>query len=249
MHSAGIKAVDDGDVAIPNYLPHHSIPPIRSWPAPRIAWECVSERVTALLERPGQVPLLIGCDCSVVIGTTQALQQTSNDEVHVIYVDGDFDDAAPEAVRTNSAASCAVWLLTNQSPFWAGPPLRPSQVTVIGWSSPSKSPKSNVGSISLADVRRLGARAAGKQALQSIPVTASLLLHFDIDVIQRQAMAAAYFPHQEGLNISEATELLSSLLEDPRIRMMEISEYAALRDLDRRYANELVDLLCKAMRK
>jgi arginase len=70
MHSAGIKADDDGDVAIPSYLPHHSIPPIRSWPAPRIAWECVSERVTALLKSPGQVPLLIGCDCSVVVGTT-----------------------------------------------------------------------------------------------------------------------------------------------------------------------------------
>src|ERR1700681_209037 len=65
MHSAGIKAADDGDVAIPSYLPHHSIPPIRSWPAPRIAWECVSECVAPLLQQPMQVPLLIGCDCSV----------------------------------------------------------------------------------------------------------------------------------------------------------------------------------------
>jgi arginase len=249
MHSAGIKAVDDGDVAIPSYLPHHSIPPIRSWPAPRIAWECVSERVTALLKSPSQVPLLIGCDCSVVVGTTQALQKTSNEEVHVLYVDGDFDDAAPEAVRANSAAACAVWLLTNQSPFWAGPPLQSSQVTVIGWSSPSKSLRSKVGSISLADIRRLGARAAGKQVLQSIPTSASLLLHFDIDVLQRKAMAAAYFPHQEGLAIGEVTELLGSLLEDPRIRIVEISEYAALRDLDQQNINELVGLLCEAMRK
>src|SRR4029077_4510243 len=36
LQAAGCKASDDGDVAIPSYLPHHSIPPIRSWPGPRI---------------------------------------------------------------------------------------------------------------------------------------------------------------------------------------------------------------------
>src|SRR5579862_1986904 len=43
LHAAECKAFDEGDVAIPSYLPHHSIPPIRNWPGPRIAWECVSE--------------------------------------------------------------------------------------------------------------------------------------------------------------------------------------------------------------
>src|SRR5438876_1671047 len=50
LGSAGSKAVDDGDVAIPSYLPHHSIPPIRSWPAPRIAWEAVRDRIGPLLQ-------------------------------------------------------------------------------------------------------------------------------------------------------------------------------------------------------
>ncbi len=116
LQAAGCKAVDDGDVAIPSYLPHHSVPPIRNWPAPRIAWECVRDRVEPLLRQPNQVPLLIGCDCSVVIGTTEALMRASGQDVHVLYVDGDFDDAAPESGRCQSAASCAVWLLTHESP-------------------------------------------------------------------------------------------------------------------------------------
>src|SRR5664279_4142363 len=57
LRAAGCTAIDAGDVAIPSYLPHHSIPPIRSWPAPRIAWECVTERVMPLLKQPLQVPL------------------------------------------------------------------------------------------------------------------------------------------------------------------------------------------------
>jgi arginase len=203
LQAAGCQAFDEGDIAIPSYLPHHGIPPIRSWPGPRIAWDHVSERIAPLLRQPGHIPLLIGCDCSIVVGTTQALTRESAGDVHVLYVDGDFDDAAPDPEHCRSAAALAVWLLTHASPFWAGPPLRSSQVTVIGWSSASQ---------------------AGEPGVRAIPVSASVLLHFDIDVLQRRDMPAAYFPHADGLTLSEATELLAGLLQDS----------AALRDLDQR---------------
>jgi len=252
LREAGCSVVDDGDVAIPSYLPHHSIPPIRSWPAPRIAWECVSDRVGPLLGEAGQVPLLIGCDCSVVVGTTQALQASAGaagKEVHVIYVDGDFDDAPPEAKRCNSAASCAVWLLTHDSPFWAGPVLGASQVSVVGWSNPSRAERGRVSSTSLADLRRIGVSEAAKQILEKVPDSAAILLHFDIDVLQKKEMPAAYFPHEEGMRLAEVAELLGVLLKDARVRIVEVSEYASLRDLDRQYAGKLVDLLAGALRK
>ena len=245
LQAVGCKAIDDGDVAIPSYLPHHSIPPIRSWPAPRIAWECVRDRVEPLLRQPNQVPLLIGCDCSVVVGTTEALMRASGQDVHVLYVDGDFDDAAPESGRCQSAASCGVWLLTHDSPFWTGPPLRPSQVSVFGWTNPSRS---KLPGTSLADMRRSGPREAARQTLQRIPASASILLHFDIDVLQKQALPAAYFPHTEGMSLSEAAEMLSVFLKDPRVRIIEVSEYAALRDTDRDYINKLVNLLTEALK-
>src|SRR5439155_4874602 len=113
-HASGCRAIDEGDVTITSYLPHHTIPPIRNWPGPRIAWDCVSERVAPVLQQPGHLPLLIGCDCSVVIGTTQALMRTAGEDVHVLYVDGDFDDAAPGSGRCQSAAALAVWLLTRE---------------------------------------------------------------------------------------------------------------------------------------
>jgi arginase len=249
LQAVGCKAVDDGDVTIPSYLPHHSIPPIRSWPAPRIAWECVRDRVAPLLLQPSQIPLLIGCDCSVVIGTTEALMRALAQDIHVLYVDGDFDDAAPESGRCQSAASCAVWLLTHNSPFWTGPPLRPSQVSVFGWTNPSRSAQLGTGSISLAEVRRTGPQEAARQAMQAFPASASLLLHFDIDVLQKRDMPAAYFPHSEGMSLSEAAEVLGVFLKDPRIRLIEISEYASLRDIDRIYVNKLANLLTEGLKR
>src|SRR5918993_101264 len=62
LEAVGCTALDDGDVAIPSYLPHHTVPPIRNWPGPRIVWDHLRERLTPLLQQPGHVPLLIGCD-------------------------------------------------------------------------------------------------------------------------------------------------------------------------------------------
>jgi arginase len=248
LRAAGCTAVDDGDVAIPSYLPHHAIPPIRSWPGPRIAWDVVGERIAPYLQQPGHVPLLIGCDCSLVVGTTQALRRAAGDDVHVLYVDGDFDDAAPDATRCQSAAAMAVWLMTQDSPFWTGPPLRPSQVTVIGWTLASRSQQPGMGSLSLADVRRFGPREAGRRALEAVPASASILVHLDIDVFQKRDVPAAYFPHAEGLSLAEGAELLGGLLGDPRIRLVELAEYAFLRDQDQRTVGALVDLLASTLK-
>jgi arginase len=249
LQAAGCKALDEGDVAIPSYLPHHQVPPIRNWPGPRIAWDCVSERIAPHLQQPGHVPLLIGCDCSVVVGTTQALTRASTEDVHVLYVDGDMDAAAPDPGRCQSAAALAVWLLTHDSPFWAGPPLRPSQVTVIGWTTASPIEQAQAESISLAEVRRSGSGEAARRALRAIPSSASILLHFDVDVLGKQDMPAAYFPHADGLSLSEAGELLSPLLRDPRVRIIEVTEYATLRDLDQHCINDLIDLLAEGLKK
>ncbi len=250
LETAGCKAIDEGNVAIPNYLPHHSIPPIRSWPGPRIAWECVAERIAPYLKRPGHIPLLIGCDCSVVVGTTQALMQSGAPEVHVLYIDGDFDDASPDPARCQSAASCGVWLLTHNSPFWAGPVLQPAQVTVIGCSNPARTePATRARSMPLAEVRRVGTRQAAQQVMQTIPASARIVVHLDIDVFRKSEMPAAYFPHEEGLTLGEGAGILKVLLQDPRVGIIEISEYAALRDIDQVWVGKLADLLADAMRR
>jgi arginase len=248
LEAAGVRIFDEGDVAIPSYLPHHNIPPIKNWPGPRIAWGCVSERIGIYLKQPGHIPLLIGADCSVVVGTAQALMRVCGEDIHILYVDGDIDGVEPQPGRCMSAAGMALWLLTQASPFWAGPTLKPSQITVVGWSDDLHSPEMGLRSLPLAELRRLGPVEAARQALRAIPASASILLHFDIDVLNKQDMPAAYFPHTDGLSMTEAQELLSAILADPRIRIIEVAEYASLRDLDQIYASAIVELLASALK-
>jgi arginase len=253
LHTAGVRAIDDGDLAIPSYLPHHTVPPIRNWPAPRIVWDLLGEHLAPRLREGDGVPLLIGCDCSVVAGTTQAVMRHSGDgsgsDVHLLYIDGDFDDAAPRPDRCQSAAALALWLATHDSPFRPGPALKPSQVTVIGATAPSAvaaNAADAVRLLSLTDVRR-SAAAVARQALNNIPASASIVVHLDIDVFQQRELPAAYFPHADGLTLAEGAQLLRVLLPDPRVRVIEVTEYASLRDADLRGARQLVDLLCDAL--
>jgi arginase len=88
---------------------------------------------------------------------------------------------------------------------------------------------------------------AAQQVLQSVPASVSILLHLDIDVLQSREMPAAYFPHTEGMTLSEAGQLLGVLMKDPRIRIIEISEYASLPDFDHAFVTKLVDILCEAL--
>jgi arginase len=249
LEAAGLQVFDDGDIAIPNYLPHHNVPPIRNWPGPRIAWDCIGERVGPYLEQPGHTPLLIGADCSVVLGTAQALMRVYGEDVHILYVDGDIDGVAPRPERCMSAAGMALWLLTQESPFRAGPALRPSQITVVGWSDDLRSAEIGLQLLSLAEAQRMGPGEAARQVLQAIPASASILLHFDIDVLNKQDMPAAYFPHTDGLSITEAQELLGVLLADSRVRIIEVAEYASLRDLDQSYASQIAEMLATALKR
>ena len=246
LHATGCRVIDEGDVAIPSYLPHHHIPPIKNWPGPRIAWECIGERITPYL-KVGHVPLLIGADCSAVVGSAQALMRAHGGDVHVIYVDGDIDGVAPRADRCMSAAGMALWLTTQDSSFRAGPGVDPSRITVLGWSNDLGSPPLGLRSIPLADVRRLGPRQAGQQALAAAGPSTAILLHLDIDVLSQQAMPAAYFPHTDGLTLAECRDLLAPILADDRVRVIEISEYASLRDLAGTHVGSLIELLAAVL--
>jgi len=83
--------------------------------------------------------------------------------------------------------------------------------------------------------------------LDAIPSSASILIHLDVDVFNRHQMPAAYFPHDGGLTPGEGAELFAGLARDPRVRLIEVTEYASLRDPDLIWAGELVSLLAAGL--
>jgi hypothetical protein len=135
-------------------LLYHSAPPIRHWPMPRLVWEAARERLRPLLEQ-GLVPLVLGGDCSIIVGVAQALADVVDPQVvHVLYLDGHIDAEAPCADACVGAGAMGLGIATAPSPFWPGPILSPSAITAIGC---IRQIHPQIPHITLAEVRQLGA--------------------------------------------------------------------------------------------
>ena len=80
-----------------------------------------------------------------------------------------------------------------------------------------------------------------------LPSSASVVLHLDVDAFADHELPVAYFPHDDGLTLAEGRELLGPLLGDQRIRIIEVTEYASLRDFARRHIKQITDLLAGAL--
>jgi arginase len=82
-----------------------------------------------------------------------------------------------------------------------------------------------------------------------VPTSAAILLHLDIDVFRSSELPAAYFPHPEGLSLTEGTELLGVFLRDARVRVIEVSEYATLRDREQESVHKIIEMFVQTLPK
>lgn len=242
LRELGHTIFDEGDVAIPAFLPRHNTPPIRNWPAPRLVWEATHERCLPLLRNDSRLHVL-GGDCSIIVGVAHAMTTVYGKRVHILSVDGHVDAVPPHNGTCVGAAAMGLWFITHHSPFWHDPILNPEQVTVVGWSDPNNAESTGMTLFPLEQVRQIGANEIGMQALRAIAPDAVILLHFDVDVFDEQEMPAAYSPNPRGLTWNEGQTLLTTLLRDPRVRAIEVTEYSYVRDYQLIYAHKIVDLL------
>lgn len=244
IQAAGRQVHDLGDVSLPAMSVHHNVPPIRNWPAPRLVWTAVREAVAGLV-KAGGVVLLVGGDCSIVVGSTSALVDCF-EQVWLIVLDGHIDAVTPSAWRCVGAAAMGLELLTQPSAFHDGPRLDPERIVVVGHSDPQGA-GGRFREIPADAVRRHGAVWAATQAMAPIPRDAWVLVHFDVDVLAEADMPAAYSPNPNGLDQATVAEMLRILLLDPRIRLIEVPEYFPPRDLSGECASSLADILARAM--
>ena len=245
MRAAGLDCDDVGDVVLPETAAavYHSIPPIRHWPMPRIVWEATRDRLRPMLET-GDVPFVLGGDCSIFVGVVQALADVvDRQRVQVLYLDGHIDAEVPRADGCVGAAAMGLWMATHSSPFWPGPVLSPSAITAIGC---SRQIHRQIPHFTLADVRRLGAEQTAHLALQRCTQAEALLLHFDVDVMADAELPGAYDASDDGLTRAEARILLRTILADPRVRAVEVTEYCPDNDSSHSGSAALVDLLTDA---
>jgi len=256
--AARIGADDAGDV-LP--LPYRDF--IRPPAGPRNEAEVLSyslalaDRVATVIGS-GRFPLVLGGDCSIVLGSLLGLRQAGRSRVGLAYIDGHADFATPLESRTGSVASMCLGLAVGRgdTPLARlggdSPLVQPDDVALVGrrdehepWyghealhaSAVLDLPDAAVRSTSYGQIAPLVLERIGRAELKGF------WIHLDADVLDPAVMPAVDSPEPGGPNLRQLAELLVPLVRHPRALGLELTIYDPMLDPDETCGKRLVELL------
>ena len=251
-----LRADDVGDVVPPAYVDF-------TRPADRVRNEAalvrysrdIGARVTHGI-MDGRFVVLLGGDCSIVLGGLLGARSVSNSRLGLIYVDGHADFATPEESATGSAASmCAAFAVGRGDSALAqlaGVPLvNGADLAILGRRDDAYG--DNYGQAALraagaldipaAAVRSRGAAAAAAVTLERLSDVSRIWIHVDADVLDPSVMPAVDSPEPSGLLVDELVSLLRPFVRDPRAVGLELTIYDPNLDSGGTCAETLVSVL------
>jgi arginase len=241
-----LGAVDAGAVPPPPYSPVLD-PQTRllNGPAIRAFTPRLADALGALLDA-GAFPLLLGGDCSILLGAMLALRRRGT--YGLAYFDGHRDFQTPETSETGGAAGMDLALVAGRGPellarFEGYDALvEETAIVALGYrdhldpeqDGSSAILQTPIRLLDLETVRRLGPSAASEQALETFRAAgvAGFWIHFDVDVLDSTLMPAVDAPQPDGLTYEESTALVRPLLESELAVGMQVTIYDPDRDPD-----------------
>jgi arginase len=253
-----LGATDLGDVLPPAYRDYVR-PPRRARNELEVAAYCLSlgERVAAAAEH-GRFVLLLGGDCSIVLGGLVGARRAAAGSVGLAYVDAHADFATPEESRTGSVASMCLGLAVGRgdTPLARlggdAPLVNDADVALLGrrdmaesWYGHAALAASQVLDLPDAILSARGLPHAAADALRRLtsPNLRGFWIHLDADVLNPVDMPAVDSPEPGGPTMNQIVDLLAPLVRHPRALGLEVTIYDPGLDADRACAARLVTLL------
>jgi arginase len=254
---AALGATDAGAVDAPAYAPERDDTGHRSGRRIAAYSSALADRVDALV-RDGAWPVVLGGDCSIMLGDVLALRR--HGRVGLLYLDGHVDFRHPgisEAVGAVAGEGLALATgrghpaLTDLEGL--GPLVAEADAVALGnseWDEESVTVReTDVTVVDRADIAVRGADAVAGAALAHLRGRAvdAAWLHVDVDILDGSVMPAVDSPNEDGLGWDELSALVAPLAADPLVAGMELTIYDPDLDPDGRLAGQLVSWLAAVL--
>jgi arginase len=200
----------------------------------------LADAVTAVLGE-GEFPVVLGGDCSILLGTMLALRRRGR--YGLLYIDGDADFYQPEVNPLNGAASASdLAFATGYGPGVVTdieglrPLVRAEDVVVFACRDAADRKRRGCqplpAGLLVADrdqVRRLGAGAAAREAVGYLTrdegPEEGFWIHLDADVLDETIMQAVDDPRPDGLAWDEVVSALSIAVRSGRAVGLQVAIY------------------------
>ena len=216
--------------------------------------------VVTLVLRKKRFPLVLGGDCSILIGNLLALRRLG--KYGLFFIDGHADFYQPQASTTGEVADMDLAIVSGRGPDILSnidglkPLVRDQDIVVFGYRDAEQSASygsqdvrdSNMHVFDLQYVRKAGTITAATSQAVEILVNHELdgfWIHLDADVLDDLLLPAVdYRLGHGGLNFAELSELLKTLVASGRAIGMDITIFNPQLDLDgtitRRFVSAII---------
>ena len=262
LRSAGLSVTDFGDLPEVLFQPDEQNPKGQNLQLVVEVAERVATQVEAVV-REDHLPIVLGGDCTIALGVLAGLIR-HKPNLGLMYFDGDIDLNTPDTTESGifdgmvmaHIIGKGVDALARIGPRY--PLLAEENITLFGYNTEA-SWIDAVETEVLAQCRMMtypSSQIQGKvkesaaEALARLEGKAdSILVHFDVDVIDYDDFPVGDVPHQHGISFDETMAGLSVFVASKKLAGLVLTEFNAGRDADGTIARRFVDAVVNVLER
>ena len=218
-------------------------------------------QAVAATVRRGERPLVLGGDCSVLLGAVAGARDAVG-PLGLWFVDGHADYLDARSSPTGEAADMELAILTgNGSPGLvdlAGevPLVDPARVVILGHRPPSLHPEvalelervpAAIARMTAEQVTHAGPTEVAKRWERALADRGPAWLHLDLDALDEAALPAVTYPQPRGLDWDAFVALARPLMASDALLGVSVADFNPDLDEDGTHAQRVVDALASAL--
>lgn len=223
----------------------------------------LAESITKVLSKRNHFIIVLGGDCSIIIGTLLALRRLGR--YGLFFIDGHADFYQPEASVTGEVADMDLAIVSGRGPNiltnidGLKPLIKDEDIVVFGYRDAEQAASygsqdvtdTNMQVYDLSRVRNLGIKNASSLAIRKLleNETNGFWIHLDADVLDDSIMPAVDYRLEGGLSFSELSDLLRTINSSGRAVGMSITIFNPRLDLDNSIASKFVSSIVDGLLK
>jgi arginase len=241
-----VEALDEGD------------PTARYWSAIRRTCEELADRVAGSVA-DGEMPLVLGGDHSIAIGTLGGLARAFGGPGGVVWLDAHTDINSPSTSPSGNVHGMPLSValgLTGDQRFedlpWPVPMADDARTVLVGIRSVDRGERSQLRRVgvhvfTIADIDRLGMRAVMERAIELAAGGAFLHASFDMDVLDPDQAPGVGTPVRGGITYREGHLAMEMLAESGLMSSLELVEVNPILDERNATGSLAVELALSAL--
>ena len=213
--------------------------------------------VVAEAARSGSMPIVLGGDHSVALGTLGGLHR-AHGRGGVIWIDAHGDLNSPETSPSGNvhgmvlAAALGLAGEAFQGEEWQLPALVPSRVALVGVRSLDDGERELLKQLdalvfTMSDVDRLGLERAVREALAHVAGPGFVHISLDMDVVDPDVAPGVGTPVRGGLNYREAHLAMELIAETGLMTSLDVVEVNPILDRENETGKLAVELVASAL--